>query len=121
MALILESDKDADARSRFDLVCDEMGGGVCLVNWQPVPSPARVLVFRPASLTQSSADEFVDVGAVVAIGFDVEGAEVVLKDVVGHALTVMVLLLFFVLECSGKLAMVLWRCSVQRCRRVHKS
>ena len=95
MPLVLESDKDADSILRFDLVCDEMGGGVCLVNCQPVPSPARVLVFRPASLTQSSADEFVDVRAVVAIGFDVEGAEVVLKDLVGHAVTVMVVLLLF--------------------------
>ena len=70
----LESENDADPlSSRFDdlVVGDELGGGaVCLVNWPPVPS---VLVFRPASLTQSfaAAELFVDVRAVVAIGFNV--------------------------------------------------
>ena len=61
VALILESDKDADSVLRFGLICDEMGGGVSLVDWQPVSSPTRVLVFRPPSSTQSSADEFIDV------------------------------------------------------------
>ena len=90
MALILESDKDADSILRFGLICDEMGGGVCLVDWQPVSSPTRVLVFRPPSSTQSSADEFIDVRAVVAIVLDVEAAEVVLKDVVGHGVAIIV-------------------------------
>ena len=55
-------------------------------------------MFRPASLTQSSADEFVDVRAVVAIGFDVEGAEIVLKDVIGHAVAIVLVLFIVVLS-----------------------
>ena len=90
VALLLESDKDADSILRFSLICNEVGGGVCLVDWQPVSSPARVLVFRPPSSTQSSADEFIDVRAVVAIFLDVEAAEVVLKDVVGHGVAIIV-------------------------------
>ena len=124
VALILKSDEDADSISCFDLVCDEMGSGVCLVNWQPVPSPVRVLVFRPASLTQSSADEFVDVRAVVAIGFDVEGAEVILKDVVGHAVDIVVVLYLVFLRFATIILIQqrathhsLRRCSVQISRR----
>ena len=100
VALILESDKDADSVLRIDLICDEMGSGVYLVNWQLVSSPARVLVFRPASSTQSSADDFIDVRAVVAIVLDVEGAEVVLKDVVGHGVAIVVNLMLGLLATS---------------------
>lgn len=42
------------------------------------------------SSTQSSADELIDVRAVVAIVRNVEAAEVVLKDVVGHGVAVIV-------------------------------
>ena len=84
MALVFESDEDANSIVRFKLVCDEVGIVVCSTDPHVVASPTRVLVFRPASSTQPSLEEFVDVRAVVAISFDVAGAEVVLKDVVGH-------------------------------------
>jgi hypothetical protein len=82
--LEFESDEDADSILGFELTCDL--DGICLRSEERfvVAPPARVLVPRPASSEQSSLEELVDVGAVVAIGFDVVGAEVALKDIVGH-------------------------------------
>jgi hypothetical protein len=81
--LVLESDEDTESIVRFERVGDEVGIVGCSKS-RLAASPTRVLVLRPASLTQSSRELFVDVRAVVAIVLDVVGAEVVLQDVVGH-------------------------------------
>jgi hypothetical protein len=88
VTLEFESDENADSILRFEIVCDEVGIVGCFSDGFAVASPTRVLVFCPASSTQSSREVFVDIRAVVAIVFDVVGAEVVLKDAVGHAAVV---------------------------------
>ena len=84
VTLVLESDENTKSVVRFELSRDKEGVVVCFKEGFAVASPTRVLVFRPASSTQSSREVFVDVRAVVAIVFDVVGAAVILKDVVGH-------------------------------------
>ena len=91
VTLVFESDENANSILRFDLVCDEVGIVGCFSDDFAVASPARVLVIRPASSMQSSREKFVDVGAVMAMLFDVVGAEVVLKDVVGHLVAMVIL------------------------------
>jgi hypothetical protein len=80
VALVFEPDEDANSILPFKLICDERDIVVCSNERLAVASPARVLVIRPASSTQSYREVFVDVRAVVAIAFDVVGAEVVLQD-----------------------------------------
>jgi hypothetical protein len=84
VTLIFELDEDSNSVLSFELICDDEGFVVYSKDRFSVASPARVLVLRPASPELSVFGEFVDIGAVVAIVFDVGGAEVVLKDVVGH-------------------------------------
>jgi hypothetical protein len=81
VTLVLESDENTKSVVRFELSRDKEGVVVCFKAGFAVASPTRVLVFRPASSTQSFREIFVVVRAVVAIVF-----EVVLKDVVvvGH-------------------------------------
>jgi hypothetical protein len=83
VTLVLESDENTESIVRFECIGDEVGI-VGYSNSRLAASPTRLLVIRPASLAQSSREVFVDVGSVVAIVFDVVGAEVVLQDVVGH-------------------------------------
>ncbi len=59
---------------------------------------------RPSSSTKPFPEEFVDVGTVVAIVFDVVGTEIVLKDVVGH-----------VAAASGKIANLWLRAGRSSC------
>lgn len=75
-SLVFESAKDFDSIARFSLVCDELCGGECFADVDAVSPPAGVLVFRPASLTQSSDDELVDFATVVvAIGSELDKVE----------------------------------------------
>jgi hypothetical protein len=84
VSLVYEPDEDANSVSRFKFKRDEVG--VVFGCQKPFVDgcPARVLVSRPSSSTKPSPEEFLDVGTVVAILFDVVGTEIVLKDVVGH-------------------------------------
>jgi hypothetical protein len=77
VTLVLEIEKDSDSVLRFKRVCEEGGlieGIACAFVIGP---PTRVLVPRPASLTQSSCEELVDICATVSIVLDLVGAEVV--------------------------------------------
>jgi hypothetical protein len=84
VSLVFESDEDANSILCFELIRDEVGIVVCINEGFAVASPTRVLVFRPPLSAQPSHKKFVDVGAFVAIVFDVVGAEVVLEDIVWH-------------------------------------
>jgi hypothetical protein len=68
VALVFESDEDANSVVRFKLICDDSDVVVCLHERLSVASPARVLVFGPAPSAYSSCEEAVNNGAVVAIG-----------------------------------------------------
>ena len=80
-----QSNEDADSILRFKLVCKVDGVVGCCKDGFVVAPPTRLLVFRPAPSPQPSVEKFVDGGATVAIVLDMEGAEVALKDVVGHS------------------------------------
>ena len=84
MTLVLEIDKDSGSILRFESVREEGGFIEGIDGAFAVGPPTRVLVPRPASMTQSSREELVDVRAAVSIGLDMVGVEVVLQDVVGH-------------------------------------
>jgi hypothetical protein len=77
VTLVLESDENTKSVVRFELSRDkEEGVVVCFEEGFAVASPTPVLLFRPASSTQSSREVFVDVRAVVAIAFDMVGPAV---------------------------------------------
>ena len=61
MTLVLEIDKDSDSILRFERVRDEGGIVENLGGELSVGPPAGVLVPRPASLTQSSSEELIDI------------------------------------------------------------
>jgi hypothetical protein len=79
--LVLESDEDANSILRFKLCCDGVAFGTGFKERFAGASPTRVLMFRPASSSQPTTEELVDVRSVMVIVSDVVGAEVVLKDV----------------------------------------
>jgi hypothetical protein len=88
VSLVFESDEDSNSILCFQRICDDFGIGACINEGFTVASPTRVLVLRPASSAQSLFEELVDVGRAVAIAFDEVSAEVVLEDVVGHAVAI---------------------------------
>lgn len=75
LTLVLESDENTESIVRFELVGDEVGIVGCSKT-RLTASPIRVLVLRPASLTQSSREVFLDVRSGGAIVFDVVGCMV---------------------------------------------
>jgi hypothetical protein len=77
VSLELESEKDPDPILSFEVVVRNEVGifRFGMMEWFVCASPAGVLVFCPASLTESSFKEFVDVWVAVAMGIDVDGAE----------------------------------------------
>jgi hypothetical protein len=81
VTLVLEIEKDSNSVLRFKRDREE-GGLIESTDGAVAIGPTtRVLVPRPASLTQSSCEESVDVRAAVSIVLDMVGAEVVLQDV----------------------------------------
>ena len=88
MTLVLEIEKDSDSVLRFERVSNGDGIVEDIVGPFAVGPPTRVLVPCPAALLQSSCKELIDARACVSVGIDMVGAQVVLKDVIGHATTI---------------------------------
>jgi 2-methylaconitate cis-trans-isomerase PrpF len=70
VTLALEIDEDSDPILRFERVREDGGIVEGIGDAFAGGTPTRVLVPRPASLTQSSREELVDIRAAVSIDLD---------------------------------------------------